>query len=166
MAVSDNPKQDASHKEQGDIIQDPTRHSNPRSNGPASSPETQEYNEKRALDAGPDGLSREKASQLVSNPLAGLDASALANRGEEYCRASGFTDETDVRAFRLGAQLAADPMAYDKIDGLTDVERAAIRLEIEHKWKANPRMLYAVIVGMSLPESASQLRQTPSSNNV
>lgn len=88
---------------------------------------------------------RLEASAKLENPLAGLSPSELARRGEEFSARHGFTDEEDVRAFRLGAMLAGNMNKYDTIDGLTEREKDVLDREITHKW-SNPKMLYAVIV--------------------
>jgi hypothetical protein len=88
---------------------------------------------------------RLEASAKLENPLAGLSASELARRGEEFCAKHGLTEEEDVRAFRIGAVIAGNMNRYDAVEGLTEREREVLDREITHKW-SNPGMLYAVIV--------------------
>lgn len=88
---------------------------------------------------------RHEASAKLENPLAGLSPADLARRGEEFCARHGFTEEEDVRAFRLGAMIAGNMNKFDTVDGLTDREKDVLDREITHKW-SNPNMLYAVIV--------------------
>lgn len=94
-----------------------------------------------------DGLrQRHDASAKMENPLAGLSQDMLARMAEEYCTEYGFTDEEDTRVFRLGAFIAGNDFQYDTIEGLTNPEKEALRMEVDHKWRANPTKLYGVIV--------------------
>lgn len=93
----------------------------------------------------PEERKRLEASAKLENPLAGLSQSELARRGEEYSSKHGFTEEEDIRAFRLGAMIAGNLNKYDTVDGLTDREKEVLDREITHKW-SNPGMLYSVIV--------------------
>ncbi|KAF2994768.1 hypothetical protein E8E14_001894 [Neopestalotiopsis sp. 37M] len=102
---------------------------------------------------------RLEASAKLENPLAGLSPSELARRGEEFSARHGFTDEEDVRAFRLGAMLAGNMNKYDAIDGLTEREKDVLDREITHKW-SNPKMLYAVIVICSLCAAVQGMDET------
>jgi hypothetical protein len=92
----------------------------------------------------PEERKRLSASAKLENPLAGLSQSELARRGEEFCAKHGFTEEEDVRAFRLGAMVAGNLNKYDTVEGLNDREKEVLDREITHKW-SNPSMLYAVI---------------------
>ncbi len=104
----------------------------------------------RAADAGSvvdeDTARRVEINQRLANPLAGLSPAELATRGETYCRDHGITDEVDVRAFRLGAVIAANDNRFDTIDELTAREREVLEREATHRW-SNPGMLYWVIAG-------------------
>ncbi|KAI1816382.1 sugar transporter-domain-containing protein [Poronia punctata] len=102
---------------------------------------------------------RLEASAKLENPLAGLSPTELAERGEAFCRQHGITDEEDVRAFRLGAQIAGDMNKYDTVEGLTDSEREVLDREETHKW-SNPPMLYAVIVICSLCAAVQGMDET------
>lgn len=51
---------------------------------------------------------RLEASALLENPLAGFSPDQLAQRGENFCKQHGLTDEEDIRAFRLGAMIAGN----------------------------------------------------------
>jgi hypothetical protein len=51
---------------------------------------------------------RLEASARLENPLAGYSPDQLAQRGEEFCKKHGLTEEEDLRAFRLGAMIAGN----------------------------------------------------------
>lgn len=59
-----------------------------------------------ALDEGQ--RKRLEASARLENPLAGFSPQQLAQRGEDFCKQHGLTDEEDLRAFRLGAMIAGN----------------------------------------------------------
>ena len=90
---------------------------------------------------------RFEASQKLANPLAGLGLDQLSGLGEEYAKKAGFTDESDVRAFRLGAVLAGNGGNHQEIAELTETEREFLDRETTHKW-SNPSKLYYVIISM------------------
>lgn len=97
--------------------------------------------------ASDDGLrQRHDASAKLANPLAGLSQDALARMADEYCSEFGFTDQEDIRVFRLGAKIAGNDFQYDTIEGLTELEKEALWKEVNHKWRANPSKLYGVII--------------------
>lgn len=109
---------------------------------------------------------RREANQKLANPLAGLSTSELTRLGEEYCREAGlFESEEDLRAFRLGAVLAAGGHAgeggkgYDVVDGLTTREKEVLVREETHKW-SQPKMLYWVIVICSLCAAVQGMDET------
>lgn len=89
---------------------------------------------------------RHDASAKMANPLAGLSQDALARMADEYCSEFGFTDQEDIRVFRLGARIAGNDFQYDTIEGLTELEKEALWKEVNHKWRANPSKLYGVII--------------------
>ncbi|KAI1754741.1 hypothetical protein F4782DRAFT_491366 [Xylaria castorea] len=102
---------------------------------------------------------RLEASAKLENPLAGLSPEQLAQRGEDFCKQHGLTDEEDIRAFRLGAMIAGNMNKYDTIEDLTSREREVLDKEITHKW-SNPRMLYAVITICSLCAAVQGMDET------
>ncbi|KAJ8126421.1 hypothetical protein O1611_g7218 [Lasiodiplodia mahajangana] len=102
---------------------------------------------------------RLQASAMLDNPLAGLSPDELAQRGEDFCKQHGLTDEEDLRAFRLGAMIAGNMNKFDTIDGLTGREKEVLDREITHKWK-NPSMLYAVITICSLCAAVQGMDET------
>ncbi|KAI1093753.1 hypothetical protein F5B19DRAFT_103455 [Rostrohypoxylon terebratum] len=102
---------------------------------------------------------RLEASAKLENPLGGLTTEQLGQRGEDFCAKHGFTNEEDIRAFRLGAIIAGNMNKYDTVDGLTDREKLVLDREITHKW-SNPSMLYAVIVICSLCAAVQGMDET------
>ncbi|KAI1132138.1 hypothetical protein F5Y10DRAFT_5548 [Nemania abortiva] len=102
---------------------------------------------------------RLQASAMLDNPLSGLSPDELAQRGEDFCKQHGLSDEEDVRAFRLGAMIAGNMNKFDTIDGLTGREKEVLDKEITHKW-SNPSMLYAVITICSLCAAVQGMDET------
>lgn len=102
---------------------------------------------------------RLEASAKLEHPLAGLTTEQLGQRGEEFCAKHGFTNEEDIRAFRLGAIIAGNMNKYDTVYGLTDREKLVLDRELTHKW-SNPTMLYAVIVICSLCAAVQGMDET------
>ncbi|KAI1447550.1 hypothetical protein F5Y02DRAFT_30851 [Annulohypoxylon stygium] len=102
---------------------------------------------------------RLEASAKLEHPLAGLTTEQLGQSGEEFCAKHGFTNEEDIRAFRLGAIIAGNMNKYDTVDGLTDREKLVLDRELTHKW-SNPTMLYAVIVICSLCAAVQGMDET------
>lgn len=89
---------------------------------------------------------RHDASARMENPLAGFSREQVKRLAEEFCAKHGFTDDEDLRVFRLGAAIAGNDFQWDTIEGLRDDEREALQIEVDHKWRANPKKLYGVIV--------------------
>ncbi|GAW15377.1 hypothetical protein ANO14919_047860 [Xylariales sp. No.14919] len=110
-----------------------------------------------ALDEGQ--RKRLEASTRLENPLAGFTPEQLGQRGEDYCKRHGITDEQDIRAFRLGAMIAGNMNKYDTVEGLTDREKDVLEREITHKW-SNPTMLYAIITICSLCAAVQGMDET------
>ena len=92
---------------------------------------------------------RHNINAKIANPLAGLTHDELARRGELYVRENSMGDEEDIRAFRLGAVIAQDPLRFSEINGLTPEESTILEREITHKW-SQPKLLYLVIVLCSI----------------
>lgn len=89
-------------------------------------------------------------SKKLSNPLGGLEPDELVVRATEYCEIHGITEEEDIRAFQIGAQLAGNIEEWNAIHGISEEEKAVLQEEVEHKWK-NPRMLYLIVASTCLP---------------
>jgi hypothetical protein len=88
---------------------------------------------------------RRELNLKIANPLGAYNAQQLSDMGEQYCRENQLGEEEDIRAFRLGAQVAKDPLRHAEIDGLTDEEKRIFQDEVDHKWR-QPKLLYLVIV--------------------
>ncbi|KAI0113753.1 hypothetical protein GGR51DRAFT_23344 [Nemania sp. FL0031] len=119
---------------------------------------------RKTIDTQDDGLDegqkkRLQASAMLDNPLSGLSPDELAQRGEDFCKKHGLTEEDDLRAFRLGAMIAGNMNKFDTIDSLTDREKDVLDREITHKW-SNPNMLYAVITICSLCAAVQGMDET------
>lgn len=89
---------------------------------------------------------RHDASARMENPLGGFSREHVTRLADEFCAKHGFTDDEDLRVFRLGAAIAGNDFQWDTVEGLRDDEKVALRTEVEHKWRANPKTLYGVIV--------------------
>lgn len=89
---------------------------------------------------------RQNAAAKAENPLAGKSKEELYLLAEEYCSEFGFTDEEDIRVFRLGALVAGNDFQWDNVPGLTDVEIAGLEFERDHKYKSLPKTLVGVVV--------------------
>jgi hypothetical protein len=88
---------------------------------------------------------RRKLNAKLANPLAGLTHAALRRKGGRYARQNHMGDEEDIRAFELGAVLAQDPEAYDRVEGLTEEELEVLKREFTNKW-SQPKLMYLVII--------------------
>ena len=88
---------------------------------------------------------RRELNLKIANPLGGYNAQQLGDMGEQYCRENQLGEEEDIRAFRLGALVAKDPLRAGEIEGLTEEERRIFQDEVDHKWR-QPKLLYLVIV--------------------
>lgn len=88
---------------------------------------------------------RRELNLKIANPLGGYNAQQLGDMGEQYCRENQLGTEEDIRAFRLGAQVAKDPLRASEVEGLTEEEKGIFRDEVDHKWR-QPKLLYLVIV--------------------
>jgi hypothetical protein len=120
---------------------------------------------------GDDEDARRRALNLkLANPLGEFSHAQLADMGEQYCRENALGEAEDIRAFRLGAQIAKDPLKFDGVEGLSEEERRILTEEVEHKWR-QPRKLYLVVLLCSLcaavqgmGKSRSPLRSLADSN--
>lgn len=92
---------------------------------------------------------RRKLNLKLANPLGSISREKVADMGEQYCREYGLGEAEDIRAFRIGAQIAKDPNKYGEIEGLTEEEREVLDNELKHKWR-QPKQLYLVILLCSL----------------
>lgn len=92
---------------------------------------------------------RRNLNAKLSNPLAGFSHAALRNQGHNFAIAHEIGDESDIRAFELGAVLAQSPERYAHVVGLTGQEKEVLRREFAHRW-SQPWKMYAVIALCSL----------------
>lgn len=88
---------------------------------------------------------RRDLNMKLANPLGQYNAQELGDLGEQYCRENQLGGDEDIRAFRLGAQVAKDPLRHSEVVGLTEEEKAIFQDEFDHKWR-QPKLLYLVIV--------------------
>jgi hypothetical protein len=88
---------------------------------------------------------RRELNLKLANPLGAYSAQQLGDLGEQYCRENALGEDDDIRAFRLGAQVARDPLNHSQVQGLTDEEKRIFQDEVDHKWR-QPKLLYLVIV--------------------
>jgi hypothetical protein len=88
---------------------------------------------------------RRELNLKIANPLGGYNVQQLGDMGEQYCRENQLGEEEDIRAFRLGAQVAKDPLRAAEVMGLTEEEKQIFLDEVDHKWR-QPKLLYLVII--------------------
>ncbi|KAL2885075.1 putative metabolite transport protein YwtG [Ceratocystis lukuohia] len=98
----------------------------------------------------------------IRNPLDGIPYDTLMRDVEDFTREYDLTDHTEV--FRRGALVAQNPSGYDQIGGreaLSEVEKTAIRDEVEHRWRM-PRKLLLTIATCSIGAAVQGWDQTGS----
>ena len=81
----------------------------------------------------------ENINAKLANPLAGIPQDQLMRDGAAFSRQYGLEDLESE--FTKGALIAQDPLAFEKLDMLTDDELEALRREQTHKW-SQPFTLY------------------------
>jgi hypothetical protein len=104
---------------------------------------------------------RREINFRLAHPLAGFTADQLGNLGEAYARDNNLGGDDDIRAFRLGAMIAKDPLKHRNIPGLTEEEMVTLDDEVDHKWR-QPKMLYLVIVLCSVCAAVQGMGSWPS----
>lgn len=92
---------------------------------------------------------RREINLKLANPLGPYTMGQLADMGEQYCRENCLGEEDDIRAFRLGAQVAKDPLRFEHVGALSPEEKQIFQDEIDHKWR-QPKKLYLVVLLCSL----------------
>lgn len=93
---------------------------------------------------------RRNINAKLSNPLAGFSHAELRRQGRTFALSNEIgDDESDIRAFELGAVLAQAPEKYEKVPGLTVEEKAVLHREFSNRW-SQPWSMYAVIALCSL----------------
>lgn len=90
-------------------------------------------------------LKRAEMNAILANPLRGKSQKELMDLGVEYARTHALVSPEDMRAFRLGAVLAAAPEKFDSCPDLTPDELVVLRREWTHKW-SQPPLMYIVII--------------------
>jgi len=101
------------------------------------------FDRKTSVTAG--DKARRNVNAKLANPLAGYSHPELEEMGAEYATKYQLGDQSDIRAFRMGAVLAQDPAKYDECRGLAEEELQILRKEFESRW-SQPRLMYLVIV--------------------
>ena len=101
---------------------------------------------------------RRNINAKLSNPLAGLSHTELRSQGRAFAEFHDMGDESDTRAFELGAVLAQSPERYADITDLTNLEKEVLRRELTNKW-AQPWKMYAVIALCSLSAAVQGMGQ-------
>ncbi|CAG8526431.1 unnamed protein product [Penicillium salamii] len=102
---------------------------------------------------------RRNINAKLSNPLAGLSHTELRIQGRAFAEFHDMGDETDIRAFELGAVLAQSPERFADITDLTNLEKQLLRRELTNKW-AQPWKMYAVIALCSLSAAVQGMDET------
>ncbi|TFK35902.1 hypothetical protein BDQ12DRAFT_655262 [Crucibulum laeve] len=95
----------------------------------------------------------------IQNPLYGISREDLLKQVEEFTRAHGMEEKTEL--FKKGALLAQSPAAFEEIPELTEEDRVTIRRETTHKW-TQPRALYWTVIICSLAAAVQGWDQTGS----
>jgi hypothetical protein len=83
----------------------------------------------------------------ITNPLADVPKDLLMKDVEDFAAEHGLDDI--IPDLKKGALVAQDPARYDELEELDHDEKAALRLEILHKWK-HPIQLYVTIIVCSI----------------
>ncbi|CAI7643106.1 unnamed protein product [Penicillium glandicola] len=107
----------------------------------------------------PSERARRTLNAKLSNPLAGFSHTELRSQGRAFAEFHEMGDESDIRAFELGAVLAQSPERYDNVAGLTNKEKGVLRREFTHRW-SQPWKMYAVITLCSLSAAVQGMDQT------
>ncbi|KAJ5081305.1 Major facilitator superfamily domain general substrate transporter [Penicillium alfredii] len=102
---------------------------------------------------------RRNINAKLSNPLAGFSHADLRKQGRNFAIAHEIGDESDIRAFELGAVLAQSPERYATVAGLTTQEKEVLRREFAHRW-SQPWTMYAVIALCSLSAAVQGMDET------
>ncbi|KAJ5661480.1 uncharacterized protein N7477_009096 [Penicillium maclennaniae] len=83
----------------------------------------------------------------------------LRKQGHRFAVDHEIGDETDIRAFELGAVLAQSPEQYDRVPGLTSQEKEILHHEFAHRW-SQPWKMYVVIALCSLSAAVQGMDET------
>jgi hypothetical protein len=90
---------------------------------------------------------RQDTNTKFNNPLAGLSKADLQKLGRDYASMHGITEDSDLRAFEIGAILAQDVQDADSVKGLvSEAEMSILIREYTHKWSQPWTLKLAMIV--------------------
>jgi sugar porter (SP) family MFS transporter len=98
-------------------------------------------------------------SAKIQNPLAGVPEDQLMRNVQAFAQHHQLIHISDI--LKRGALVAQDPANFDRVDSLHDDERAALRDEVEHKWR-QPRALYFTVILCSIGAAVQGWDQTGS----
>ncbi|RJE27227.1 MFS sugar transporter [Aspergillus sclerotialis] len=102
---------------------------------------------------------RRNLNAKLANPLAGYSHEELRRQGITFAINHQVGDESDIRAFELGAVLAQAPEKFATVTGLTPEELQVLQHEFEHRW-SQPWTMYLVIVLCSLSAAVQGMDET------
>ena len=91
--------------------------------------------------------------------MAGVPRATLLHDVEEFARDANLSEH--IPLFQKGALVAQDPAALEKVFELDQVERAALRDEVLHRWR-QPRALYLTVILCSVGAAVQGWDQTGS----
>jgi hypothetical protein len=97
----------------------------------------------------------ENINARLVNPLTGFTHDELSIQGEQFVKRYELSHLTEV--FSKGAIIAQDPTAFESLSILTQEDKAALRMELTHKWK-QPRELYYLVIVCSLAAAVQGVR--------
>lgn len=103
---------------------------------------------------------RRNLNAKLANPLAGFSHGDLRKQGHNFAVTHQMGDETDVRAFELGAILAQAPERYARVAELTAHEKQILQHEFTHRW-SQPWTMYLVIILCSLSAAVQGMGKVP-----
>lgn len=95
----------------------------------------------------PKAIVNAELEKRLANPLKLLTREEIFERSKEFARLVG--EPENVELFNKGALLARDPLLYETLPLLNDVDRADIRREETHRWD-HPKQLYVLVICCSL----------------
>ena len=95
----------------------------------------------------------------MRNPLVGIPREQMMQDVQLFATENGLTDILPL--LQKGALVAQSPHEIETIPGLTDDERAALRVEATRRWK-HPKTLYFTIILNSIAAAIQGWDQTGS----
>jgi hypothetical protein len=89
---------------------------------------------------------RQNLNMKLANPLDGFTIPELKTMGSDYAKLHAIAEPEDIRAFELGAVLAQDPQAFERIrPWASPEEMTVLEKEYASRW-SQPKLLYLRIV--------------------